>query len=578
MKIPADFLTTKSRIIETVKSDIELNDMATKLFSPKTEFGIQQVHRWTEYTTTDISYLNDFQNTIKKWSPSLFRSLAAKYNNINTLYQEWTTIKDLDASTFKDKYQFIPWPHLDFLNRHKTVLQLNSFYNIISPITTLIIPILFLMIPYIMIRFMSAEPFTWTAYKTALLAQFSKHIFNKNPQRALEFIQGGRDWSSITYVAFTVGIYIFNIYRSIIDCMNFVTNTRTISVLIQRTHEYMKEVRDAAKIVANQLAISSVPFTEYRNYLNSMITKWDDCLEYVLHENRGFSLRSLTHIGNLMGDFYKLYSDYDYFSLIQDANEFVGTIDIMSGIADRYNGGHIKPFKHGKHTILKDSYYIGFMNDGNWIHEDDDTINVERYIKNTVSFKKKGMVITGANASGKTTLLKSSILCMITSQQIGMGTYSGKTTITRLYDQFYSYINIPDTSARDSLFQAEARRCKTILDSIEKDKYYMCVFDELYSGTNPIEATAAATAFIEYMVNRLPVSFILTTHYYDLCKSLEENNKLKNMNMKAIKEPNGNLQMTYKLVNGISNVHGGIMVLREQQYPEEIINAALMRL
>jgi hypothetical protein len=35
------------------------------------------------------------------------------------------------------------------------------------------------------------------------------------------------------------------------------------------------------------------------------------------------------------------------------------------------------------------------------------------------------------------------------------------------FDHIHSYLNIPDTSGRDSLFQAEARRCKEILDCIE---------------------------------------------------------------------------------------------------------------
>jgi DNA mismatch repair ATPase MutS len=54
-------------------------------------------------------------------------------------------------------------------------------------------------------------------------------------------------------------------------------------------------------------------------------------------------------------------------------------------------------------------------------------------------------------------------------------------------------LNIPDSSGRDSLFQAESRRCKEIIDIINKDKTHrhFCIFDELFSGTNPVETTKA---------------------------------------------------------------------------------------
>ena len=56
------------------------------------------------------------------------------------------------------------------------------------------------------------------------------------------------------------------------------------------------------------------------------------------------------------------------------------------------------------------------------------------------------------------------ILC----QQIGCGFFD-KADV-KIYDFIHSYINIPDTSGRDSLFQAEARRCKEILSIIEISK------------------------------------------------------------------------------------------------------------
>ena len=56
------------------------------------------------------------------------------------------------------------------------------------------------------------------------------------------------------------------------------------------------------------------------------------------------------------------------------------------------------------------------------------------------------------------------------SQQIGYGCYSSAKI--KCYDNFHSYLNIPDTSGRDSLFQAEARRCKDILETITNNNIF----------------------------------------------------------------------------------------------------------
>ena len=194
-------------------------------------------------------------------------------------------------------------------------------------------------------------------------------------------------------------------------------------------------------------------------------------------------------------------------------------------------------------------------------------------VTNDIDFKKN-MIITGPNASGKTTILKSSLINIILSQQFGCGFYS-KATI-RPFAYIHCYLNIPDTSGRDSLFQAEARRCKNIIDIIQDnmDKTHFCVFDELYSGTNPEEAVMSAEAFMNYLIKCKNVNCMLTTHFFELCKSLEKNPCFENVHMKTIESENSKFNYTYELGKGISTVKGGIKVLTDMNYPAEIITNA----
>jgi DNA mismatch repair ATPase MutS len=160
---------------------------------------------------------------------------------------------------------------------------------------------------------------------------------------------------------------------------------------------------------------------------------------------------------------------------------------------------------------------------------------------------------------------------MILTQQFGYGCYESATIQPCKF--IHCYLNIPDTSGRDSLFQAEARRCKDIIDIIEANptENHFCAFDELYSGTNPEDAIASSLAFMGYISLNKNVSSILTTHYNAVCRKLRKNDKMQNYHMKTIATGDDTFQYTYKLMKGISNIKGGTKVLTDLNYPSEIV-------
>ena len=57
------------------------------------------------------------------------------------------------------------------------------------------------------------------------------------------------------------------------------------------------------------------------------------------------------------------------------------------------------------------------------------------------------------------------MLNIIFSQQLAVGFYKKAEIVPNRF--LHCYLNIPDTSSRDSLFQAEARRCKSIMDCVK---------------------------------------------------------------------------------------------------------------
>ena len=142
-----------------------------------------------------------------------------------------------------------------------------------------------------------------------------------------------------------------------------------------------------------------------------------------------------------------------------------------------------------------------------------------------------------------------------------------------MYNKIHCYLNIPDTSGRDSLFQAEARRCKEIIDSLEDKQKHFCIFDELFSGTNPNEACASSYGFIKYLNESSNIDFILTTHLIDICHDLDSEINNNNMNVKQIDELN--FEYTYTIKKGISSIKGGLKVLSDLIYPETILSNSI---
>ena len=294
--------------------------------------------------------------------------------------------------------------------------------------------------------------------------------------------------------------------------------------------------------------------------LESINNKIKSITEYSL-----YNISKIKEIGRLLKYFYELHIDKEYEDAMLYSIGFNGYIDCLEGLQTNIEERKMNFatfIKENKKSVFVKSYYACLKDDNP--------------IKNNIKFKKN-MIITGPNASGKTTILKSTLINIILTQQFGCGFYNSAKFAP--FKHIHCYLNIPDTSGRDSLFQAEARRCKEILDIISDNKKdtHFCAFDELYSGTNPEEAEQSATSFMLYLQKYKNVFSILTTHFVKVCKQLNTTEGLQNCKMVTEKNEN-KIQYTYKLVNGISEVKGGINVLTEMNYPKEIIDSAILHL
>ena len=557
-KLPIYYNNSKVKLKDNIINDLELvktvdpsgTPMYNFLFNNDNEFSKKLNEQTTKYYTTDTDFLKDNQTLIKS-----YKSLPYKYKliseNYNKIIEIWDEIKN--DTGFKDKYYYIDWPMWEFLNKSEQFLQFTSIYSLASPIISFFIPIIMLILPFFIIRIKGLS-LTIDEYIEVLKTIISNHSIGKlfTEFHTVELNQK-------IYILVSAGFYVFSIYQNILTCRKFNNNMTKI-------HNYFNEINLYLEYTINSMnnylkhSGDLNSHQEFNNNLKKQMTILTEFKEKISAISPyEFTFKKLFEIGHVLKYFYELHTEPHYNDAFLYSFGFNGYIDCLEGLSQGIEERKINIVEYinsKKRNTIKNNYYAA--------------LKESNPVKNNIKLHKN-LIITGPNASGKTTILKSVLINVILSQQFGCGFYDSAKL--KPYKHIHCYLNIPDTSGRDSLFQAEARRCKEIIDIIDSNKTedHLAAFDELYSGTNPDEAVISAVAFMEYLVKNKNVSCLLTTHFIKVCKKLQKNKNIENFHMEACKN-NNKIEYKYLLLEGISFVKGGINVLNDLNYPKEIID------
>lgn len=536
-----------SNDLELVETSGEIS-LYEKLFQPSHILGANMIQEWKQYFTSNEQYLLDTQQVILKTN-----TLPDYKYDIDKLMSIYKELK-VNEEHFLEKYGYIEWDFLKLLNKSSSFLQILSIINMTSPILSLLLPIVFLIFPFIILK-LRKIPITVSMYIN-VLKDIAKHHFIGKTLTNLSSLSIDR----IMYVLLACFMFCYQIYQNIVSCKHFYKNIVKLSEHLFFLKEYLgQSIQNMEEFIVNHQSKPS-----YKSFCMTTIFHSDVLKEmYSMvqeHNNNTFTLYSIGNIGKLLSIYYEFHSNMRFEESLRYSFGFEGFLDNLRGVRKHMEDGNIH------HVQVDNTVPCGFKGQYYPLH-----INDETCVKNNCDLKKK-IIITGPNASGKTTFLKTTTINIIFSQQIGCGFYQEGTIFP--YTHIHSYLNIPDTSQRDSLFQAESRRCKEILDVIHnsesKTSRHYGIFDELYSGTNPDEATKTGYAFLKYLTKYKNVDFILTTHYHKICSRLKKNEHIQNYQMNVVQE-NDKFIYTYKIKKGISKVQGALQILQDMKYPNEII-------
>lgn len=182
------------------------------------------------------------------------------------------------------------------------------------------------------------------------------------------------------------------------------------------------------------------------------------------------------------------------------------------------------------------------------------------------------VLITGSNASGKSTFLKAAALCACLSQSVC--TAPAERYEASAFRICSSMALSDDLLSGESYYIVETRSLKRILDKTQRSgRPVLCVIDEVLRGTNTVERIAASSQVLSALAEKGAMC-LAATHDLELCELLAQGYDLYHF-CEYIEE--GEMWFDYLLQPGKATSRNAINLLRLLGFDEELVEKAHTR-
>lgn len=260
--------------------------------------------------------------------------------------------------------------------------------------------------------------------------------------------------------------------------------------------------------------------------------------------------------------------DYVLFHLIQHSyfkyqNEVEECYDYISTLDNHYSlAMYRRTLTH--YCIPHADQYMEGMHFQSLIHP---LIDEEVAVPNDLNLDTN-LLLTGSNASGKSTFMKAVALNVIMAQSLNIATAESFNYQPGYV--FTSMANADDVLSGDSYFMAELKSIRRLFNIHTQAKIY-CFIDEIFKGTNTTERIAASESVLSYL-NELPnYQVVAATHDIELSTLLEKDYHNYHFNESI---QNNEIYFDYKIKSGKANTRNAIELLRITHFPDDIYHRA----
>jgi hypothetical protein len=402
-------------------------------------------------------------------------------------------------------------------NKSSTFLTLNNSYNIIgSPILTILSPLLYVIVPFLILR---------SKYKFKLSIFRYLDVIIKNVFRLPIQTRAGVSIQLASYMV-SICLYLHGVYTSLFVSKNAYKVCMHLVKRIDNFVTYLKKCVDILKLIEPTYIVPEV------------VNNWTGLSQH----NYGKKLVIYNQL--IINDF------SGFFHVVDDMFSNMTIIHLKRDMNMCYS-----TFIESESPILNvvDSFHLFIKNP----------------VKNSFQLTNSNLIITGPNAGGKSTFIKSILLNVLLSQCFGISCAE-----VFEFTPFYfinSQINIPDSKGVESLFEAEMSRCKYNLEIVKflNHSKSLIVMDELFSSTNVVEGVSGAYAILSKLSSYKNVIVILTTHYPYLTRIPRYKKYKIEANIIGTE-----INFPFKLGRGVSKQYIALDILKLNGFDDDIIKAA----
>ena len=184
-------------------------------------------------------------------------------------------------------------------------------------------------------------------------------------------------------------------------------------------------------------------------------------------------------------------------------------------------------------------------------------------VVNDVSFEKN-MVISGDNASGKSTYLKMVAINCILAQGLG---FAYGESFELPYGHVMTSMDVSDDiEVGDSYFITESKTILRMIENVKKPGFHYFFIDELFKGTNTIERIGAGLGIVRWLSGRNCL-YMISSHDIELVVASGAVNDNYHFDSRYV---DGKIVFDYHIKQGAAVTKNAVNTLKSLHFPSEI--------
>jgi len=248
---------------------------------------------------------------------------------------------------------------------------------------------------------------------------------------------------------------------------------------------------------------------------------------------------------------------------ISKTAERIAQLDVLQSLAKvAVERGYTRPQVHegyetvieeGRHPVLEKILEEDFI-------PNDTRLTPEEFI----------LIITGPNMGGKSVYLRQTALITLMAQ---MGSFvPARRAKISVADRIFTRVGAADNLSRGlSTFMMEMVETANILKNATPKS--LVILDEIGRGTSTYDGMSIARAVVEFISGKIGAKTLFATHYHELTELEGKIRGVKNYHAE-VKEVDGHVVFTHRIVPGASEKSYGVHVAELAGLPKEVVERA----